>query len=392
MLGVFFRFRNCCVITITSVVFSSIISSCSPQAQKKEDKKLFDIEMDSSYTDNQIINNLDNPCSTPAYSQEGYVVWGSSVFYDEKDSKYHMYVSRWPTSLPSHPGWMVSADIIHATSDTPSGPYKYSDVALGTRGAQYWDGRSVFNPHVIRYKDKYYMFYAGTTHPFEEPTYDELTVQSKWCILARTNKRIGLAVSDSPYGPWKRSDKPILDTKPNTFYSLMTSNPAPLLQEDGSVIMVFKGRHYQNGQHSNMFLGVAKASKIDGEYKVLNNDKPIIGEEKVSLAEDPFLWKDNKGYHMLFKDQNAIYTGERGAGVLAHSLDAINWIIDSNPKAYTMEMTFDNGTPASLLRMERPYILFKDNKPEYLFTAVEEKLTKDNPEPKSWNMVVPFKK
>ena len=52
------------------------------------------------------------------------------------------------------------------------------------------------------------------------------------------------SVADSPYGPWKRLDEPILKTQPGTFYSFLTSNPSPIIQEDGSVLMIFKGRHY----------------------------------------------------------------------------------------------------------------------------------------------------
>lgn len=84
------------------------------------------------------------------------------------------------------------------------------------------------------------------------------------------NKRIGLAISDSPYGPWKRLDEPILKTQPGTFYSFLTSNPSPIIQEDGSIVMIFKGRRYINGyQHSAMSLGIAYAPQIEGPYKVL---------------------------------------------------------------------------------------------------------------------------
>lgn len=96
------------------------------------------------------------------------------------------------------------------------------------RGAQYWDGRSTHNPHILRQNGKYYLIYMGSTHPFADPTYEQLTLKSPWCTVARANKRVGLAVADSPYGPWKRLDEPILKTKPNTFYSFLTSNPSPI--------------------------------------------------------------------------------------------------------------------------------------------------------------------
>ena len=62
---------------------------------------------------------------------EDYWVWGSSVVKDDTDGLYHMFVSRWPKRLPFHPGWMVASEVVHAVSEAPEGPYRFSDVALG---------------------------------------------------------------------------------------------------------------------------------------------------------------------------------------------------------------------------------------------------------------------
>ncbi len=328
----------------------------------------------------------------PAFRSEGYWVWGSSVVKGG-DGKYHMYVSRFPKSLRFHPGWMVSSEIVHAVSDVPQGPYKFSDVALGSRGAQYWDGRSVHNPRIFRHGGKYYLIYMGSTHPFDDPTYEELTFASKWSIVARSNKRIGLAVADSPYGPWKRMDEPILKTKPNTFYSFLTSNPSPVIQEDGSVMMIFKGRHYlADGKHSRMSLGIAYAPSIEGPYTVLNDGKPIFEVDGQGEAEDPFLWKDSEGFHVVFKDQRGSYTGEVGGGVLAHSKDGIHWEVDKHPKAYSRTLEWDDGTTGTQGQLERPFILFEDGKPAYMFFATSDGEGGFKNMTDSWNMVIPFER
>ena len=93
------------------------------------------------------------------------------------------------TPLPSC--WMVASEIVHAVSNVPQGPYQFSEVALPARGAQYWDGRSTHNPRILKYNHKYYLIYMGSTHPFVDPTYDQLTLNSPWCTVARSNKRIG---------------------------------------------------------------------------------------------------------------------------------------------------------------------------------------------------------
>lgn len=364
-----------------------LVVSSTMQAQIVKD--LVKLKQNSA---NQLFHNLGQAPRTPAFESEGYWVWGSSIVKDET-GKYHMFVSRFPKTLPFHPGWIVASEIVHATSDTPQGPYKFSDVALPARGAQYWDGHSTHNPRILKYNHKYYLIYMGSTHPFADPTYDELTLSSPWCTVARSNKRIGLAIADSPYGPWKRLDEPILKTKPNTFYSYLTSNPSPIIQEDGSVMMIFKGRaHTENGKYSDMSLGIAYAPTIEGPYTVLNNDQPIFQVNGQGEAEDPFLWKDKKGYHVIFKDHVAKYTGERGGGVMAHSQNGIQWTVDKDPKAYSRTVEWEDGKVEMQGQLERPFLLFDENgRITHAFFA-----TMDGPggfdnASKSWNMVIPIK-
>lgn len=362
--------------------------SFSVKAQKIENLK--ELKANSL---NPIFSKLDKAYKTPSLEMENWWVWGSSVVQD-KDGKYHIYASRFPKSLPFHPGWMVASEIVHGVSDVPQGPYKFTDIALPARGAQYWDGRSTHNPRILFHKNKYYLIYMGSTHPFEEPTFEELTLESKWCIVGRSNKRIGLAVADSPYGPWKRFDQPLLTTKPETFYSYLVSNPSPIIQEDGSVMMIFKGRSYTgNNTYSDMALGIAFAKNIEGPYTILNDNQPIFSINGQGEAEDPFLWKDASGYHIIFKDHVARYTGERGGGVLAHSKDGVKWEIDKDPKAYSKTIEWEDGSISMQGQLERPFILFdKDGNPTHLFFATMNGSGGFFNATKSWNMAIPFSK
>lgn len=317
-------------------------------------------------TTNSIFKNLGKASKTSGFGMKGYWVWdGSAVKAD--DGKYHMFCSRWPDSLLMHPAWMATSEIIHCVSDKAEGPYKFVNTVFAARGAQYWDGRSTFNPQVFKHNGKYYMFYTGSTHPFEEPTPKAFGLKSKWCIVGRSNKRVGLAIADNVNGPWKRFDKPLLATEPNTFYSFLTSNPTAVIHEDGSVLLMFKGRSHLGNLHSGMSLGVASANNIEGPYTVLNNKKPVFDYNNWGEQEDPFLWKDASGYHVIFKDQVAKFTGERGAGVLSHSKDGIHWTLDKSPKAWSKVIAWNDGTNQQMGQLERPFIMFENNKPAYLF-------------------------
>lgn len=370
------------------ILITALLATCCALAQAIAPADLPELKRNSK---NPLFHQLGAAALAPAFESEGYWVWGSSAIRDD-DGRYHLFVSRFPKTLPFHPGWMVASEIVHAVAEHPQGPYTFSDVALPARGAQYWDGRSTHNPRIVRHGGKYHLFYMGSTHPFAEPTYDELTLASKWCIVGRTNKRIGVAMADTPYGPWERFDSPILDTRPDTFYSLLTSNPAPVVREDGSVLLIFKGRSYiGDSGYSDMALGVAEAPSIRGPYTVQNNRQPILQQDGQCEAEDPFLWQDSTGYHIIFKDHVAKLTGEKGGGAMAHSQEGIHWTPDSDPKAYSLTVEWNNGTISRQGQVERPFILFEDGKPTYVFFA-----TMDGPggfenATRSWNMVIPIR-
>lgn len=343
---------------------------------------------------NPIYNNFEDAPINGGLQMDDYWVWGSSVIKGD-DGLYHMYASRWPKNLPFHPGWMIASEIVHATSKTPEGPYKYNDVALGNRGTQYWDGKSCHNPKIVKYKDTYILYYMGSTHPFENVTEEnssEFNLSSKWCIAARWGKRVGIATSKSPYGPWDRLDAPILDVKPNSYYSFLTSNPSPLIKKDGSVVLLFKGRSYKEDgiKQSDMSIGVATAPLYDGKYTVVG-EEPLFSMEKFGEVEDPHLWSDNTGYHMIAKDQRGLIGGGKGDGILAHSADGINWVIDEKPKAYTKTVKWNNGKTIKQGQLERPFVLVENGKPTHIFFA-----TMDGPGgfgngTKTWNMVIPLK-
>ncbi len=343
-------------------------------------------------SENPIYQRIQPAPEEPTLRMEDYWVWGSSVIKDEEGS-YHMYASRWPKEYPFHPGWMVASEIVHAVSDTPEGPYEFQSVALPARGAQYWDGRATHNPSVTKHKDTYVLFYTGITHPFAElDDPGSLDLESHYTTLARSNKRIGIATSKSPYGPWERRDAPVLDTQPDTFYSFLTSNPSPWINEDGSVVLIFKSRAYGRDRfpfQSSMMIGAAKAPQFEGPYTVVG-DEPVLGEHKGGVVEDPFLWRDEKGYHMLAKDMRGRISGRAHDGVLLHSEDAVTWKPNENPLAYSKTVTFRNGNVQTLGQLERVFGLIENGRITHLFFA-----TMDGPGgfhrgQDSWNMVIPL--
>jgi hypothetical protein len=321
------------------------------------------------------------------FAMEGYWVWCGSVVQGE-DGRYHMFASRWPKTLPMHPGWLVQSEVVRAVSDTPEGPYVFQEIVLPARGAEYWDGRCTHNPHIVKFQDQYLLYYMGTTHPFADINSDEnLTLSRPEVVVARSNKRIGLATASSVTGPWRRLNAPILSVRPGKFDSYLTSNPAPCVNEDGSVLLIYKSRRYEGHRYSHMYLGAAWAERPEGPYRPMS-DEPIFDPSEVHL-EDPFIWRTADGYRMIAKDMDGRIGDERHGGIAALSTDGLHWSIASEAKAYSRRILWDDGRMTTMGNFERPFLLFRDGRPTHLFAATadgEGEFSGSN----TWNMVIPL--
>ena len=340
---------------------------------------------------NPIFSKIEKTSLNYGFKMDGYWIWCGSVIKGE-DGYYHMFASRWDKKYPFHPGWMIASEIVRAKSKTPEGPFIFEEVVLAARGAQYWDGRATHNPSITKFGNEYVLYYMGTTHPFNDPIPENLDLNSPETIVSRSNKRIGIATSKSINGPWKRLDSPILETKPNTFYSFLTSNPAPFINNDGSAYLIFKGRSYLKKfpYQSIQKIGIAKAKHYLDKYEVQNNEHTIFDSNSIGEVEDPYLWIDDNGFHLLVKDMGIKLSGEHHAGILLHSPDGIDWKLDNNPKAYSRTLKLLNNESITMGQLERPFILFENGKPRCLYFATMDGNGGFQNSTSSWNIAIPL--
>jgi hypothetical protein len=318
---------------------------------------------------------------------EDYWVWCGSAVRGE-DGRFHLFASRWPKWLPMHPGWLTGSEIVRASADRPEGPYVMEEVVLKPRGAEYWDGRSTHNPHIAKHGDTYILYYMGTTHPLAEPLPgEELTLEDPRVIVARANKRVGIAVSKSVFGPWERMDAPVLPVRPGRYDSFLTSNPAPCIREDGSVLLIYKARCYEGAAHGKMTIGVACADHYTGPYRVLS-EEPVFPPE--FHIEDPFIRSTGQGYELIAKDMEGNLCGEKHGGIHAVSPDGLQWQLSASPKSYSRTIRWDDGTVQTMGSLERPFILFQDGHPTHLFAAVADGPGGFRQATRTWNQVIPI--
>lgn len=328
------------------------------------------------------------------FATDDYWVWCGSVIRGD-DGQYHMFASRIPKEVHFAPHWLTHSEVVHAVSPTPEGPYEFSDVALPERDPKYWDGRMTHNPTIHRLGDMYLLYYTATTFEAPRPT-PENPMENFTPLFyeALGNQRIGVASATSPFGPWQRTDEPVMEPRPGMWDESMSTNPAPCVKEDGSVLLGYKSGldPQKHGWPMILKYGLAEAPRWEGPYERVDDAEPIFqfDDPKVRI-EDACIWHEDGVYQMLLNDLTGKITGEDHSGVHAFSPDGYNWQIAPQPQAYSRTVTWDDGSVATQGSLERPQVLMQDGVATHLFAATADGPGGFGKATRSWNMVIPLR-
>jgi hypothetical protein len=314
----------------------------------------------ASATDYDFAKMIQPVPATAKFEDPGFIVWCGTMVRDEA-GKCHLFYSRWSRKL-GHYAWVTSSEVAHAVADNPFGPYKFVDVALPARGAKLWDGLCTHNPTVMKFGKKYYLYYMGNTGDGKP------SKSLNWSH--RNNQRIGVAVADSPNGPWIRSDKPLIDTAPGFHDALCLNNPSVIQKPDGGYLMVYKAI----GAKGKLPFGgpvvhiVATSDSPTGPFRKLPD--PVFTAEGSSFAaEDPFIWRGPDRYWAIVKDFKGSFTKAGPSLALFESADGIKWKAAAHPLVSTLEIKNADGTTSKLMKLERPQVLLENGEPAVLFCA-----------------------
>jgi len=294
-----------------------------------------------------------------ALEMEGYYIWCNSPIYGP-DGKVHVFFSRW-IEKKKMGGWINGSEICHAVADTPESEFKFIETILAPRGPGFWDATTCHNPFITKIDDQYCLFFMGNSNGKTD------------------TKRIGLATAPTLDGPWTRPDQPLLLPGPTGAWDdHCTTNPA-VIKHDGKYMLFYKSWNTKEYEEStdplikgNRKYGLAIADKLEGPYiKYAGN--PVIDFSKRGSGnkqmEDAFVWWENNRYNLICRDMG-IFNHEYG--LLMDSKNGTKW---SEPEIafYDAPHYIQQPEPPSYLkkygRFERPQLLLKDGKPEYLFTA-----------------------
>lgn len=290
-----------------------------------------------------------------AIQDDNYTIWGCAPVQGH-DGKTHLFAARWPEKNVD-PAWRKSSEIAHYVSDSPEGPFVFSDVAIKGTGKETWDKYAPHNPEIKKVGDKYVLLYIGNTD-YHQPPHS-------------SNQSIGMAIAKSPYGPWKKvgKDGQVLDDEDSTKWNYKSrcgvANPA---------FLAFKGKYYlyfKTIGKDGLKYGLATATNLEGPYEI--SDKPVTSNKGTLEDGTVFYYKDH--IYLLTTDNHGHNTGISGGGTLWKSKDGITFDLKDATVGYDIlykyYKEYDPGKVVKIYggdpKLERPKVLMIDEKPSYLY-------------------------
>lgn len=171
----------------------------------------------------------------------------------------------WYSKGPQRTGY--DATVWYATSrDGRNWTERGMALAKGKPGS--WEGESVFTPNIMEAEGRYWLFYSGVSKEFGEGF--------------NPDTKIGIAVSNSPDGPWERlaSNPALSNSEDPTAFDSHLVDDACLIVRDGKYWFYYKGR--QMGKlPTETKMGVAIAEKPEGPYVKYRGNPILDGTHEV---------------------------------------------------------------------------------------------------------------
>jgi len=214
----------------------------------------------------------------------------------------YVWYSRVTKKQPLYPSG-YSATVWYATSTDAGHTWTEQGEAVGKGKAGSFDSTGVFTPNILGWRGKYYLYFTAVGDKFKNAGYSD---------PERT--AIGVAMADSPTGPWTTRPTPILESSrdPAKFDSFRVDDSCLRIAE-GKVWLYFKGRQWQNTP-GNTKMGVAVSDQPEGRYRRLNHGQPIQDS-----GHEVQIWVQDGGVYSM-----VCPTGPRG-NTLRFAVDGIHF-------------------------------------------------------------------
>lgn len=198
-------------------------------------------------------------------------------------------------------------------------------------------------------------------------------------LSPRTRVKSGETVDPSPEGTVVLPD------------NLITVNPSVVFDPGTQkYLLYFKGNIYVpewRGVH-----GVALSDSPVGPFKARDEVIFDIRMPDGSLAssEDPYVWYDQGKFFAVVKDFSGHISGIPKALALLTSMDGITWKQDADPLFMERKLFLRNGATLEVDRLERPQLLIENGRPIVLYAACSLGNTNEKIKGGSFNVQIPL--
>lgn len=301
----------------------------------------------------------------PGYRNLSMPTWSGNVI--EEDGKWHMFVgaraapstpagSQGP--FPSSDSLGCNAHVVRLEADSPEGPYRMAEVALP---------RMHFSPNVVRAPDGTVLLFTVADNNC--PAVDSCcSGDSCFACNFLQHMQLSMAWAPSVHGPWQEK----VGILPGD-----AENPSAAVLPNGRVLLAY--RVWVDNQE---FVTTASADSWEGPYKPRGT--PLFGNaswtdpDAYYTSEDPFLWYDNRGFHLLMHSmywpQNTNWYTLLHSGAYGFSTDGEDWtfvgpkfvaedvrepdgpLTPSEPWSGYVEWT--NGSSTLMMVRQKPSLIF----------------------------------
>ena len=180
--------------------------------------------------------------------------------------------------------------------------------------------------------------------------------------------RILVSTAKSLLGPWSEPAGPLLEQGSVSAWDYVVTNPSPIILENGTTYLYYRG--------TPKYWTDDDGGEGEGPYGDVGNGAPMDLPESVGLAiaphytgpytkafsqpilsvmnEDPFAWKDDRGFHLLTHGRDDWWNTH-----YSYSADGMYWSSGADV-ACDPNITTADGSVAKFTNRERPQIFFNE--------------------------------
>lgn len=275
--------------------------------------------------------------------------WGVSVLPGDDGATWHAFMTELAGNC-SLSAYSIASRVLHLTAPSALGPWAFSDVALPA---------FAHNPQAVRDVDgAWLLFHIGAEQP---PNCHPVCVGGQVNASGCANEGHGTSVARarSPFGPWERL--PFI--LPNN-----ETNPSAVVRAGGGILLT--ARRWEGG------VPLYTAPSWRGPY-ALQPPAPVVyvgAGAPYAFDEDPFLFENEGGWHMLTHREPAAEAGNcsaikpatecrcMGGHLFAEDPVKGPWFADLQPLYNcSLEVAGASGAPLRLWARQRPTMVARAN-------------------------------